>query len=494
MNNLKRVNKFIVVLTVILNSFCALGHINSLVKGGNLSTGLNIAVILALASVAILLVAVYVKDNESTKIKYLSLAGHFAIDMTVLFLDSNLFVSVYMIIVSVMYIIYFDLKIMRVIIIIMISSNIFNIIYKLKVIGMPFEINMVLVVFASMCISVLLYKITKLSITFNLESIEKIKSEIEKQNKIYKNTMEVANTLETMSEDIKQVAEKFIEATGDLNNEIIKINDSSKVNNENSIEQFNMTKDMKREIKQVTDLTRGIDELVDSCKNDIDSGANMMLTLNSTVGDIVDQSNKIIESIERLSKGSEKIQDINNFIKSVAEQTNLLALNASIEAARAGEAGKGFAVVAEEIRKLSLSINESITEGEQAIVTITSDNEEIKNRIIGLSEINKVQINLIGDVKDNFEKIECSIDYLINNVSNVNLGTNNVLESINVITDKISDFTKKSTDILSNVQEASNICDENVGLSNTLEERIHILNQMTKKLNSIEKDNVNNIC
>ena len=266
------------------------------------------------------------------------------------------------------------------------------------------------------------------------------------------------------------------------------------MNNENSIEQFNMTKDMKREIKQVTDLTRGIDELVDSCKNDIDSGANMMLTLNSTVGDIVDQSNKIIESIERLSKGSEKIQDINNFIKSVAEQTNLLALNASIEAARAGEAGKGFAVVAEEIRKLSLSINESITEGEQAIVTITSDNEEIKNRIIGLSEINKVQINLIGDVKDNFEKIECSIDYLINNVSNVNLGTNNVLESINVITDKISDFTKKSTDILSNVQEASNICDENVGLSNTLEERIHILNQMTKKLNSIEKDNVNNIC
>jgi hypothetical protein len=84
--------------------------------------------------------------------------------------------------------------------------------------------------------------------------------------------------------------------------------------------------------------------------------------INNDIQNIREINTKVVEQVKITSNQCNNTDDIINFIESIAKQTNLLGLNAAIEASRAGDRGRGFGVVASEIRKLSGSSNQSITE------------------------------------------------------------------------------------------------------------------------------------
>ena len=92
-------------------------------------------------------------------------------------------------------------------------------------------------------------------------------------------------------------------------------------------------------VKMNTDNTQSATQISENAKDTANQGKVEMFNL--------------LESMEKISTASQKIQEIISVIDDIAFQTNLLALNAAVEAARAGEQGRGFAVVAEAVRGLA---------------------------------------------------------------------------------------------------------------------------------------------
>ena len=97
----------------------------------------------------------------------------------------------------------------------------------------------------------------------------------------------------------------------------------------------------------------------------------------------------MVDSMNRISDTSKKIENIIAEIESIASQTNLLSLNASIEAARAGEAGRGFAVVADEIRNLA----------DQSAKSAVDTRELVSNTLYEIEQGNKIAFKT-ADVLD----------------------------------------------------------------------------------------------
>ncbi len=116
----------------------------------------------------------------------------------------------------------------------------------------------------------------------------------------------------------------------------------------------------------------------------------------------------MVESMNRISETSKKIENIIAEIEDIASQTNLLSLNASIEAARAGDAGRGFAVVADEIRNLA----------DQSAKSAVDTRELVNNTLREIEEGSRVAYktaDVLYDVVDSIQKIAESAKTLSEN-------------------------------------------------------------------------------
>ena len=102
----------------------------------------------------------------------------------------------------------------------------------------------------------------------------------------------------------------------------------------------------------------------------------------------------------------------NEDISSIAGQTNLLSLNASIEAARAGEQGRGFAVVAEEIRNLSDSTKDLLSQNDQKADAILPKVGESMDAIKNLIERINEMTEKVATIAANTEEISSQTTYV----------------------------------------------------------------------------------
>ncbi|WP_342504296.1 methyl-accepting chemotaxis protein [Lysinibacillus sp. FSL L8-0126] len=117
-----------------------------------------------------------------------------------------------------------------------------------------------------------------------------------------------------------------------------------------------------------------------------EAGIQNSQDLLETIQVVSQESNENVSNLAQLQKQADSIKGIVKTIQEIASQTNLLALNAAIEAARAGEYGRGFDVVAKEVRKLSVRVEQSISEVKDNVEGIEREISQVTDSITRIAE------------------------------------------------------------------------------------------------------------
>lgn len=133
------------------------------------------------------------------------------------------------------------------------------------------------------------------------------------------------------------------------------------------------------------------------------------------ISDMLKEStNYTLGVAEQLQIKANQVDQLLGIIQQVAEETNLLALNAAIEAARAGEAGRGFSVVAQQVRKLSDSTKESLSNVNRVVEEFKEDTKKVekltKDNTQQIINQNMVLVATVEAIKNMIEQLKASAE------------------------------------------------------------------------------------
>ncbi|WP_199883799.1 methyl-accepting chemotaxis protein [Anaerosinus massiliensis] len=226
---------------------------------------------------------------------------------------------------------------------------------------------------------------------------------------------------------------------------------------------------------EISEKTKTIAGTANQASNEVEVGRSAIAKAVDQMQQIGEGSADIQRAVTELAKGSQEISDIVQLISNIAGQTNLLALNAAIEAARAGEQGRGFAVVADEVRKLAEESNQSSQQiaelvkrnqidMEKAVAASKAGTEGI---YVGIEAVHSADetfkniVQVIGDLSQEISAISESIEMMA-------FGSGAMLDSIGQIEKATKTNAAEAQTVSATTQEQSAAMQEIASASQAL--------------------------
>jgi len=238
------------------------------------------------------------------------------------------------------------------------------------------------------------------------------------------------NAVNNMNDNLKTIVGKIIDSSTQLAATADQIADSNSTFSQVISEQASSVEETSATMVQMTASSK-------STMDNANSANSVAIETRKIAEEGIPVMENTIKAMDEISISSDKIRNISSVIEEISFQTTLLALNAAVEAARQGEHGRGFAVVAGEIRNLAKKTSESTKEIKLLI-------NETSEKILSGVEYSRLLNDKLADI---IRSVKKSTD-LMNEVNSASNEQSEGIKQVNLAIAEIDKVTQINSELV----------------------------------------------